>query len=92
MSNEQPGPYRIEYDTRARRQLDRINARDYELIVAKIRALASKPLPPRSLQLSDGSHRIRAGNWRVFYLINRSERVVAITDILRRNERTYRDL
>ena len=32
------------------------------------------------------------GNWRVFYLIDVSDRVVVtVTDVLRRNERTYRD-
>ena len=91
MSNGQPETYRIDYDTRARRQLDRINPRDYELIAAKIRSLARERHPPRSLKLRDGSHRVRQGNWRIFYLIKDSEQVVVITDVLRRNERTYRD-
>ena len=92
MSSRQGGTFRIEYDSRARRQLDRINPHDYEQIGAKIRDLASEPLPRRSLKLRDGSHRIRVGNWRVFYLTDNSERVVVITDVLRRNEATYRDL
>ena len=92
MSNGQLRAFRIEYDSRARRQLDRISPRDFDQIIAKIRDLAEEPRPRRSLQLRDGTHRIRWGNWRVFYLIDLSERVVVITDVLRRNEATYRDI
>ena len=34
---------------------------------------------------------MRQGNWRIFYDINDDARVVTVTDLLRRNERTYRD-
>ena len=91
MSNGQRETYRVDYDARARRQLDRISPRDYQQLVTRIKALASEPRPRRSLRLRDGSHRIRWGNWRIFYLIDSTEQVVVITDVLRRNERTYRD-
>ena len=91
MSNGEPRRYRLDYDTRARRQLDRINRRDYEQIRSKIKALATEPQPRRSLRLRDGSNRIRWGNWRIFYLIDEAAQVILITDVLRRNERTYRD-
>ena len=92
MSSDDPARYRLDYDARARRQLDRVPSRDYEQIRAKIRALATNPRPPHSRRLRDGSIRIRWGNWRIFYLIDHTEQVVTITDVLRRNEATYRDL
>lgn len=91
MSAGQSGTFRIDYDTRARRQLDRINARDYGQILKRIKALATDPRPPRSLRLRDGAHRIRSGNWRIFYEVDVGAGVVIVTDVRRRNERTYRD-
>ncbi len=92
MSNGERRRYRLDYDTRAKRQLDRINRRDYDQILDRINALTTNPRPPRSLQMRDGSLRIRWGNRRIFYLIDNVEEVIVITDVLRRNEATYRDL
>ena len=92
MSNGDLPRYRLDYDPRATRQLDRINPRDYEQISSRIKALAIEPSPRRSLKLRDGSNRFRWRNWRVLYLIDRAQRVITITDVLRRNERTYRDV
>ena len=36
--------------------------------------------------------RVPVGNWRIFYIVDHHQRVVTITDVLRRNEATYRDL
>ena len=62
MSNGEPPPYRLDYDPRAKRQLDRINPRDYAQISSSIKALAIEPSPRRSLKLRDRSNRIRWGN------------------------------
>lgn len=91
MSNGQRRRYRLDYDTRAKRQLDRVNRGDLGQIRDRINALTANPRPARSLQMRDGSLRIRWGNWRTFYLVDNAERVIVITDVLRRNERTYRD-
>lgn len=53
--------------------------------------LPKQPLPRGVLKLRGNKHRVRQGNWRIFYLLDTAERVVTITDVLRRNERTYRD-
>ncbi len=37
-------------------------------------------------------YRVPVGNWRIFYIVDDQQKVVTITDVLRRNERTYRDL
>jgi len=42
--------------------------------------------------LRRGLFRVPVRNWRVFYTVNFQQRVITITDVLRRNERTYRDL
>ncbi len=47
--------------------------------------------PDGTIKLRGGGYRIRKGNWRIFYEINDAERIVTITNVLRRNERTYRD-
>ena len=44
------------------------------------------------LQLHNKEHRVRQGNWRILYDINDDARLVTVTNVLRRNERTYRDL
>ncbi len=34
---------------------------------------------------------MRQGNWRIFYEIDDDARIVTVTEVRRRNERTYRD-
>ena len=47
--------------------------------------------PDETIKLRGGGYRIRKGNWRIFYDIDDDARVVTVTDVLRRNEHTYRD-
>lgn len=84
--------FRVETKSRVRRQLTRLNKRDYQAVRETIDDLAQQPLPRGVLKLRGNKHRVRQGNWRIFYLLDTAERVVTITDVLRRNERTYRDL
>ncbi len=84
-------PYRVVTEPRVERQLARLERRDLASVRKKIRGLAVEPRPRRVLHLGDSEYRVRQGNWRIFYDINDAERIVTITDVLRRNERTYRD-
>lgn len=91
MTNESRSSYRLVTEPSVERQLARLGKRDLAAVRKKIRSLAAEPRPRRVLKLRDKEHRVRQGNWRIFYEIDDDERVVTITDVLRRNERTYRD-
>jgi mRNA-degrading endonuclease RelE of RelBE toxin-antitoxin system len=54
-------------------------------------SLERQPRGPNAKQILPGVLRLRAGDWRIFYGIDDAKRVVMISRILRRNERTYRD-
>lgn len=92
MTDKSRSPYRIVTKPRVERQLARLGKRDLGSVRKKIRSLAAEPRPRRVLRLRDKEHRVRQGNWRIFYEIDDDARLVTITDVLRRNERTYRDL
>ena len=83
--------YQVTTKPRVERQLARLGKRDQIAVRRRIRSLAGQPLPPRVLKLRDGKYRVRQGNWRIFYEIDDDAREVIVIDVLRRNERTYRD-
>ena len=89
-----PLPYRLDIIRRAERQIDRISGRDYNKLSAAILALPANPRPHGVLQLRGDRdrYRFRWGNWRILYEIDDDARVVTVTDVLRRNEATYRDI
>ena len=70
----------------------RLNRKDYRAVRKRIDDLAAEPRPHGMLQLHNKEHRVRQGNWRILYDINDDARLVTVTDVLRRNEATYRDL
>ena len=71
--------YRIEYRPAAIDHLNRIAMAERKRIVQKINLLADAPTPSGSKMLRDfpGFHRIRVGDYRVIYLVNR--RVITVT-------------
>ena len=81
--------YELEIDQRAERQLRRLTTKDYRLVNSRITKLAQMPRPPRFAKIRGDLHRIRAGDWRVFYLIHDDVREVIVTDVLRREKDTY---
>ena len=83
--------YRVIIDSHASRQLRRIGGADRARIGAAMTSLRQGGRPDGALKLRAGGYRIRKGNWRIFYDIDDDARVVTITNVLRRNERTYRD-
>ncbi len=87
-----PEPFRLEFDPHARRQLRRIRGTDRRRFDYQFDILVQNPRPPKALMLRRGLFRVPVRNWRVFYTVNFQQRVITITDVLRRNERTYRDL
>ena len=84
--------YRVIIDPHASRQLRRVRSGDRSHISEAMDSLRPNARPYGAIKLRGGGYRLRWGNWRIFYDINDAERVVTITDVLRRNERTYRDV
>ncbi|HAZ07793.1 MAG TPA: type II toxin-antitoxin system mRNA interferase toxin, RelE/StbE family [Elusimicrobia bacterium] len=84
--------YKVEIARTARRDLDRIMGPDLSRLEQHIIGLGTGPRPHGAKKLQDKLHRIRVGNWRVLYAVQDLERVVTILRVLRRNERTYRNL
>ena len=57
-----------------------------------MRNLADEPRPNGSKKLYDNVYRIRVGDWRVVYLIDRDNQRIEVGGVRRRSERTYRRL
>ncbi len=80
------------------RQLDRLRGPDVAAIRGVILGLADEPKPPgaRKLAGSDDLWRIRVRvdqqPWRVVYQLLPNERLIIITQVVRRDEATYRGL
>jgi mRNA interferase RelE/StbE len=56
-------------------------------IFSKISLLSESPFPPGSQKLEGGTgYRIRIGNYRVIYTINKLKKVILITKIAHRKE------
>ncbi len=84
--------YDVTLTQRATRHLRRIRGRDLGRIVSAMTSLENDPRPRGVTHLVGDTHRIRVGDWRVIYKVTDAESEVVVTDILRRNERTYRNI
>lgn len=84
--------YRIIIDPHATRQLRRIRGAARTRIDAAMTSLRQNARPHGALKLRGDGYRLRWGNWRIFYEIDDDARMVTVTDVLRRNEATYRDV
>ncbi len=85
-------PYGVTISARATRDLDRINGADLTRLKTGICALISNPRPMGVKKLTGILHRIRIGDWRILYAIQDKKKVVTILRVLRRSERTYKNL
>ncbi len=92
MTSDPLRAYRVTTKPRVERQLARLGKRDYLSVRQSIDDLTDQPRPRGVLKLRGDRYRLRWGNWRVVYEIDDEARLVTIVDVLRRNERTYRDL
>ena len=85
--------YQVKLRRAVRKQLDKLTARDYEVIADVISTLENEPRPHGVKKLAEsGLWRIRVGLYRVVYAINDEERVVTVVRVARRAEDTYRRL
>jgi len=80
--------YSIELKQSARKELDALEETEFTPIDRKILALADNPRPAgcKKLKGYKDQWRIRAGNWRVLYIVDDAARVVTVTRIAHRRE------
>ena len=77
---------------RVQRELDALQGIDYERIIVKLRALATAPRPQGTEKLYDAIYRVRVGDFRIIYLIDKENKRIEVGGIRRRTERTYKGI
>jgi len=88
-----PDKYELQVERQARRGIERIPERYARRIEDAIDALADEPRPHGVEKLTDRPlWRIRIGDYRIIYAIFDRERLVKVTDVKRRTDRTYGDI
>ena len=91
MSENEPDAFEVRLRSkRVQRELGSLLKADYERVITNLHNLAGDPRPRGCEKLHDDIYRIRVGNIRVVYLIDRENRRIEIGAIRRRTERTYR--
>lgn len=77
---------------RVQRELDALRQVDYERVLLKLRALATVPKPRGCEKIYDAIYRVRAGGFRIIYLVDEKNKRVEVGGIRRRTERTYKGI
>ena len=79
--------FTIELTSTARKSLKKLSQKDQVLIYTVIETLKTNPTPPKSLKLHgrDG-YRIRIGDLRLLYTIQRGKLLILIIDVGHRRE------
>ena len=79
--------FSIEISTSARKSIKKLSQKDQVLVFTVLETLKSNPTPPKSLKLRgrDG-YRIRVGDLRIIYTVQRGKLIVLILDIGHRRE------
>ena len=72
--------------------LDELDDSTYRRIRKVVETLSQEPRPPRCKKLGGSIYRIRIGDWRVIYAVFDDIRLVQLIRVVRKNERTYKDL
>lgn len=85
--------YQILLERSAEQDLKKLQAADFQRIIAVIRGLAANPRPTgcRKIVGSKSDWRIRIGNYRVLYEIEDEAQLVRVMRVRHRRE-VYRDL
>jgi mRNA interferase RelE/StbE len=85
--------YRLNYEKRVFKDLDRIPNTDVEKIVEVFKELAINPHPAGSKKLSskEALYRVRQGDYRIIYATNHKDKEISIILVAHRKE-SYRRL
>lgn len=84
--------YHIEWQKKARRQLDKIAARDTRReITSAVASLADFPNVVQVKKLVNHQHeyRLRVGRYRVLFDVLDAVRIISIEEVKKRDDRTY---
>jgi mRNA interferase RelE/StbE len=86
-------PYSIEYAPAAYRQINKIPNQHVVKILEKIEELSENPRPAGVIKLkgTKNEYRLRIGNYRVVYIVEKARMLVLIVKIADRKE-IYRNL
>lgn len=82
--------YNLIIRPKAEKFLNRILSDDFEKISKAILELAENPRPFGVENLVQNIYRIRAGNYRIIYLIDEKNKAIEIGKVDRRRESTYK--
>lgn len=77
---------------RVQRELDALQGVDYERVMSRLRALTGDPRPRGCEKIYNAVYRVRAGDYRIIYLIDQDERRIEVGGIRRRSEKTYKGI
>lgn len=91
-ANEQPTFEVRLRSRRVQRELDSLQEADYQRVASRIRALANDSRPQGCEKLYDDIYRVRVGDIRIIYLIDKGNKRIEVGGIRRRNERTYKGI
>jgi mRNA interferase RelE/StbE len=83
--------YRIKWQTKAVRQLRKIPENAEQRIRAAVNTLVEpeKATNVKRLRSHDYDYRLRVGNYRVFFDVEKTVEIVWIEEVKKRDERTY---
>ena len=88
-------PFRVALRNKSKRELDRLQVAVRKRLYAAIDALKDDPLTPRpgaDIKLLEGQmglRRLRVGDYRIFFFVDRDQEFVYVTEIVRRRSGTY---
>ena len=79
--------FSIEITSTARKSLKKLSRKEQELVFAVLETLKENPTPPKALKLTGREgYRIRVGDLRVIYTLQRGRLIVLVLDIGHRRE------
>ena len=84
--------YRIDLPSRVEKALGGLEKGVYRLVEKAIDSLAKNPRPPACKKLGGSFYRLRIRKWRVVYAVFDKEKLVQLIRLVRRSERTYKNL
>lgn len=84
--------YEVILEPRAERDLDKVQGDVFLKIDKAILALSKNPRPFGVKKLDEKLYRFRVQDWRLIYAIFDKEAKILILRIVRRNEKTYKEL
>ena len=84
--------YELILHPQAKRELDRVPHEFFQRIDAAICALHGNSRPVGVKKLERNLYRIRVGDWRVIFAIFDQDRRIVVLRVVRRSEKTYRNL